>query len=163
VIIQFEPLTEAEAREIITWRYPAPYDFYDLTEADPSIVLRDLFNPNSPHFAISTDEDEFLGFCLAGLEAQVPGGDYAEPALDIGIGLRPDATGRGLGKLVLSEFLEYALDAYHPERFRATIAAFNLRSQRTFLDLGFAESDRFLSNGSDWVILTRAAERPNPG
>jgi RimJ/RimL family protein N-acetyltransferase len=163
VIVHIEPLTEAEAHEIFTWRYPAPYDFYDLKEADPTIVLRELFNPHSPHFAISTDDDEFLGFCVAGMEAQVPGGDYAEPALDIGIGLRPDATGRGLGKLVLTQFLDYALDIFHPDRFRATIAAFNLRSQRTFLGLGFVETSRFFANGSEWVILTRVAERPNPG
>jgi [ribosomal protein S18]-alanine N-acetyltransferase len=163
VAFRFEPLTEAEAREIIRWRYPAPYDFYDLGEADPDVVLGELFNPNSPHFAISTDEDDFLGFCLAGPEAQVPGGDYLEPALDIGIGLRPDATGRGLGKLVLIEFLEFVLDAYHPDRFRATIAAFNLRSQRTFLGLDFVETSRFFANGSEWVIVTRAAVPPIPG
>jgi len=163
VAFRFKPLAESDAREIICWRYPPPYDFYDLGDADLEAVLRDLFNPNSPHFAISTDNDEFLGFCLAGPEAQVPGGDYAEPALDIGIGLRPEATGRGLGKLVLTEFLEYVLAAYHPDRFRATIAAFNLRSQRTFLRLGFAETNRFVANGSEWVIVTRAAERPSRG
>ena len=160
---QIRPLTQAEAREIINWRYPAPYDFYDLAVANPAVVLRDLFNSNSPHFAFATDDDDFLGFCVAGPAAQVPGGDYAETALDIGIGLRPSETGRGLGKLVLTEFLDYALNAYHPDRFRATIAAFNLRSQRTFLSLGFVETSRFFANGSEWVILTRAAERPSPG
>jgi RimJ/RimL family protein N-acetyltransferase len=64
---------------------------------------------------------------------------------------------------VLTEFLDYVLDAYLPNRFRATIAAFNLRSQRTFLGLGFVETSRFVGNGSEWVILTRAAERPSPG
>jgi len=163
VTFRFEPLTETEAREIINWRYPAPYDFYDLGEADPDVVLQNLFNPNSPHFAIATDEVDFLGFCVAGPEAQVPGGDYSEPALDIGIGLRPEETGRGLGKLVLTEFLASLLATYPPNRFRATIADFNLRSQRTFLGLGFLETSRFLANGSEWVILTRAAERPSPG
>ena len=100
---------------------------------------------------------------MAGPEAQVPGGDYSEPALDIGIGLRPDATGRGLGKLVLAEFLDFALDVYRPDRFRATIAAFNLRSQRTFLGLGFVETSRFFANGREWVIFTRVAVRPSPG
>jgi [ribosomal protein S18]-alanine N-acetyltransferase len=163
VAFRIEPLTESDAREIFGWRYPPPYDFYDLGDADHEAVLRNLFNPNSPHFAISTNEDGFLGFCVAGSEAQVPGGNYGEPALDIGIGLRPNVTGRGLGKQVLTEFLNFALAAYQPDRFRATIAAFNLRSQRTFRGLGFVEASRFVANGSEWVILTHAVERPNPG
>jgi len=163
VAYRFEPLTEAEAHKIINWHYPAPYDFYDLGEADPKVVLGELFNPNSPHFSITTDDGDVLGFCAVGPEAQVPGGDYSESALDIGIGLRPEATGQGLGKLVLTEFLAYVLAVYHPSRFRATIAAFNLRSQRTFLGLGFVESGRFFANGTEWVVVTRAAERPSSG
>ena len=160
---RFEPLTKAEAHKIISWRYPAPYDFYDLGEADPNVVLREMFNPNSPHFSVTTDNGDFLGFCAAGPEAQVPGGDYSYPALDIGIGLRPGDTGKGFGKLVLTEFLAYALAAFRPDRFRATIAAFNLRSQRTFFGLGFVESGRFFANGNEWVIVTRAAVRRSPG
>jgi len=163
VAFRFEPLTEAEAHKIINWRYPAPYDFYDLGEADPKVVLGELFNSNSPHFSITTDDGDVLGFCAVGPEAQVPGGNYSDPALDIGIGLRPEATGQGLGKLVLTEFLAYANADYRPDRFRATIAAFNLRSQRTFLGLGFVESGRFFANGAQWVVVTRAALQPSSG
>ena len=161
--MQITPITEAQAREVLGWRYPPPYDFYDLANADPEPILRGMLGLTSPHYAITSDRGEFVGFCSVGPEGQVPGGDYSKDALDIGIGLRPGSTGRGFGKLVLQQFLGFATTTYQPDRFRATIAAFNLRSQRTFLGLGFAQTGQFQALGTDWVILTRAAERPIPG
>jgi hypothetical protein len=37
-----------------------------------------------------------IGFCCFGPDAQLRGGDYHEPALDVGLGLRPDLVGKGL-------------------------------------------------------------------
>lgn len=43
-------------------------------------------------------KDELVGFFSFGAEAQVPGGDYDNAkALDIGLGMRPDLTGKSLG------------------------------------------------------------------
>ncbi len=158
--IRFEPVTEADVREVVTWRYEPPYDFYnppsELSDADLAAMLA----PESPHFAVVDDTGALVGFIGLGREAQVPGGDYTAPATDVGIGLRPDWTGRGLGHFVLTRFFEHldALD-YPPAPLRATIAAFNLRSQRTFLRLGFRETAQFQSGTADapldWVIMVR--------
>ena len=92
----------------------------------------------------------------------MPGGDYSAPALDIGIGLRPDQTGQGLGRIVLARFFEHLLDlGYPPAPLRATIAAFNLRSQRTFLHLGFQETARFQTGTThpplEWIVMVKPA------
>jgi RimJ/RimL family protein N-acetyltransferase len=160
--IRFEPVTAAMAREVLTWRYDPPYDFYDPPHALTETDLTALLSPESPHFGVFDEHDRLIGFIGLGREAQVPGGDYSAPALDIGIGLRPDQTGQGLGRIVLTGFFEHLIEqGYPPAPLRATIATFNLRSQRTFLHLGFQETARFRTGPEDatieWVILTAPA------
>ncbi|HMD93779.1 MAG TPA: hypothetical protein VKG80_14165 [Trebonia sp.] len=33
------PMTAEYAADIVTWRYPLPYDCYDMTGADPEFML----------------------------------------------------------------------------------------------------------------------------
>lgn len=164
--IRFTPVTEAHAREALTWRYEPPYDFYnppaELSEADLAAMLSEA----SPHFAVLDDAGALIGFIGVGEEARVPGGDYTADALDVGIGLRPDQTGHGLGRMVLARFFEHLVElGYAPTPLRATIASFNLRSRRTFHHLGFQEIDRFHTGPEatpiEWVILVKPA-KPGP-
>src|ERR1700685_2395092 len=83
-------MTEAYAADIVTWRYAAPYDCYDMTGADPAF----LTNPASGYFAL-TGKGTLIGFRSFGADGQVPGGGYDTSALDTGGGLRPELTGRG--------------------------------------------------------------------
>jgi [ribosomal protein S18]-alanine N-acetyltransferase len=85
------PMTAAFAAEIVTWRYPAPYDCYDMTDADPLFLV----SPESGYFAL-TDGTGLVGFRSFGDDGQVPGGQYDDSALDTGGGLRPDLTGKGI-------------------------------------------------------------------
>jgi RimJ/RimL family protein N-acetyltransferase len=155
--VRFEAVSEAHAREVLTWRYAPPYDFYnppaELSEADLAAML----SPASPHYAVIDAGGRLVGFIGLGREAQVPGGDYSAEATDIGIGLRPDWTGRGLGRIVLEQF--FTETGLNGKTLRATIAAFNLRSRRTFHHLGFQECGVFRTGSQDapitWVILQR--------
>lgn len=162
--IRFTPVTEAHAREVLTWRYDPPYDFYNPPAELSTADLEAMLSSASPHFAVLDDDGGLIGFIGIGREAQVPGGDYSSEAIDVGIGLRPDQTGRGLGRLVLARFFEHLRNIGYPATpLRATIAAFNLRSRRTFHALGFEETDRFRTGPDhapmDWVILTTHSDR----
>ena len=159
---RFDAVTEAYAREALTWRYDPPYDFYN-PPAEPTVGdLVSMLSPESPHFAVIGPDDSLIGFIGIGREAQVPGGDYAEGAIDIGIGLRPDWTGRGIGREVLAGFIREA--GFAEARLRATIAAFNLRSQRTFHHLGFNETARFRTGPADapieWIVMVKPFPEP---
>src|SRR5256885_14249316 len=83
-------MTAGYAAEIVTWRYPPPYDCYDMTGTDPAV----LASPASGFFALTGDSG-LIGFRSFGNDGRVPGGGYDAPALDTGGGLRPDLTGRG--------------------------------------------------------------------
>ena len=99
-----------------------------------------------------------IGFCCFGEDATVPGGTYAPDALDIGLGIRPDLTSQGLGNGILSAILDFATRTYEPPAFRATIATFNIRSQRLFRRHHFAQESQFTANsGREFVIVRRPA------
>lgn len=157
-VFTFVPMTEPAAREILAWRYDEPYALYDLTDEALPILLE----PGNHYFAASDAGGGIAGFCCFGEEAQVPGGDYADAnLLDVGVGLRPDLTGGGRGAGFVTAVLRLACERTAQRGFRVTIAAFNQRSQRMFLGLGFGESDRFRREGRprgmEFVILTRDA------
>jgi ribosomal-protein-alanine N-acetyltransferase len=152
--MQIVEMTPAFAAEIARWRYPAPYDCYDMTGADPAA----LADPGSGFFAL-TDETGLIGFRSFGPDGQVPGGTYDGAALDTGGGLRPDLTGRGLGREAIATGLDFGRERFRPAAFRVTIAAFNVRAQRVVTALGFRPAGSFRGsvNGRDYEILTRAA------
>jgi [ribosomal protein S18]-alanine N-acetyltransferase len=144
------PMTPAYAGGIVTWRYPPPYDCYDMTAADPSFIA----SPVSGFFAL-VGRDELIGFRSFGVDGQVPGGEYDDSALDTGGGLRPDLTGRGLGRQAITTGLEFGRREFAPSAFRVTVASFNQRALRVLRSLGFRDvsSFRALTDGRDFEIL----------
>ncbi|MCJ7717801.1 MAG: GNAT family N-acetyltransferase [Anaerolineales bacterium] len=138
----FFPLTVEFAHQIATWRYEPPYDLYDIYPEH----LKGLLYPAYRYHQMLDQEGSLVGFCCFGADACVPGGEYGqgEPeVLDIGVGLRPDLTGQGLGRSFVQAILNYGEHRFQPERFRVTVADFNLRSRKTFQNLGFQEVFHF--------------------
>ena len=150
-------MTRAYAADLVTWRYPAPYDCYDMTGADPEFIA----GPASGFFALVGD-GELIGFRSFGADGRVPGGSYDESALDTGGGLRPDLTGRGLGRTAIGTGLEYGRRAFAPAAFRVTVAAFNTRALRVVRALGFSHAGSFdaTSDGRRYEVLVRPEGKP---
>ena len=96
-----------------------------------------------------------VGYRSFGPDGQVPGGDYDDSALDTGGGLRPDLTGRGLGRAAIALGLEYGWRTLGAERLRVTVWSGNERALRVVRSLGFADVDRFTSpsTGDEFVVL----------
>ena len=149
--MRIAPLTLAHARDIGTWKYPPPYDCYDMTGAEPAGLL----DPGAGFTAVLAGDD-LVGFRSIGADGQVPGWDYDDSALDTGGGLRPSLTGQGWGRAAIATGLAYGVERFDPTAFRVTVALFNDRALRTVASLGFAEVGRFRSSNDDqpFVVLT---------
>lgn len=160
--MQIVPMTLAYASQIVTWRYDAPYDCYDMTGADASFIA----GPDSGFFAL-TDETGLIGYRSFGADGQVPGGNYDASALDTGGGLRPDLTGKGLGREAIRTGLDFGRQRFAPAAFRVTIATFNIRAQRVIEALGFRNVGSFcaVADGRSFEILVRSepAHAGSPG
>ena len=102
----FRPMTEADAHQIASWHYPPPYDFYDFDQ-DPEdlAALLDPQHWQAPYYAVFRGENELIGFFSLHQDAQ------DNQIVEIGLGLRPDLTGRGLGLAFLQAGLAFAQQA----------------------------------------------------
>ena len=157
--IHYSPVDEASAREFLTWKYDPPFDIYNYSpeyfERDLAYHLDPANNLHSMRIA-----GELIGYCSFGRDAQVPGGDYSEDALDIGMMIKPELTSQGMGSSYVASVIQYALAEYKPKRLRVTIMASNLRARRVWEKNGFIMSQQFAGNmgdkgQSDFVILTK--------
>ena len=145
-------VSREHAADICTWRYPAPYDCYDMTSADPDWLVQ----PDAGFHALLAG-DQLVGFRSFGADGRVPGWHYDDQALDTGGGLRPHLVGRGLGRHAISVGLAFGRAEFAPRAFRVTVAAFNERALRTVEALGFQRVDQFNAarDGREFVVLVR--------
>jgi RimJ/RimL family protein N-acetyltransferase len=153
--LNFYPLDRTSVLEIVRWRYDPPYDIYNLD--DDETVIQYALNLENNFYKMENENWGLVGFCSFGIDGQVPGGDYGEDALDIGMRIRPDLTGQGLGSGFVAEVLKFAREAYSPTRIRVTIAAFNKRAQRVWEVNGFRRHDRFmhLDSNREFIVMLK--------
>jgi [ribosomal protein S18]-alanine N-acetyltransferase len=136
---------------------------YDFNPADAKANLRYLLDPVNNFRAILDATGALVGFCSYGVDGQVPGGDYRVNALDIGMGIRPDKTGRGHGTAYARAVVQYGVEHYGASKARVTIAHLNLRARRVWENLGFRLVSEFVRVGSDRryvILLCDAKARP---
>lgn len=147
---EFQELNQTDAEAILRWRYEPPLDFYNVNPES----LAALLDPGNGYFAAFSG-GELVGFCCFGPDAQVASGPYDTAALDIGGGLRPDLTGRGIGRPFLKAILGLAQQYAPGQALRATVAAFNIGAIRTVKSVGFLEVARFRrpTDGIEFVML----------
>ncbi len=153
---RLEPLKEDHAWDILGWRYPEPYDFYDPPEDDNAEhYVGEFIRPELQFHAVLDLNQQMIGFCSYGLDGQVPGGDYSQPALDIGLGMKPEYTGRGLGIAFFDAILDYAQTTMGASHFRLTVADFNKRAIALYRKFGFRATSEFVDsrNQVQYTIL----------
>ena len=156
----FSPITAPEATTVLSWRYTDVAVQLQPNADDFEEDLQALLLPEFHYYAMRDAAGDLVGFCCFGEDAQVAGGNYALPALDVGMGLRPDLVGQGRSQGFLQAVLEFGNALFAPEMFRSTVAAVNQRSQRMFARAGFLTVQRFVPPGIpdiDFLVLVRMA------
>lgn len=134
----FTPMTLEDARLIATWRYQGVYAVYDFEGA-----AAELLGTSSPFFAAHDEHGELVGFCCFGTTAEI--GDVgpsalftgADHTLSVGLGLRPDLTGQGIGLPFVTAILDFAREQFTPEAFRLFVLTWNHRAIRVYERAGF--------------------------
>jgi [ribosomal protein S18]-alanine N-acetyltransferase len=143
----FTPMTQAEAEEIAGWHYPGEYAFYDADFIPAGMgELLDPSQRGDQYHAARNADGELEGF--AQLEPLAGG------ATEIGLGLRPDLTGRGLGRAFTGAVIDLArLHGAGP--ITLAVAAFNARAIRVYERCGFAETGRHTRRlgDRDWEFV----------
>jgi [ribosomal protein S18]-alanine N-acetyltransferase len=141
-------MSQADAEAVSRWRYPEPYSFYDWTaDADDLAELLEPTRRGDAYSAVEDADGELVGFFSC---------KPTEPdSVEIGLGLRPDLTGRGLGATFVEAGLEHARRRFEPTEFILAVASFNLRAIAVYERAGFARvrAYRHSTNGAEWDFL----------
>ena len=148
-------MTMAYARMLLLWQYEPPYDFYNADPAtDDAEIATSFLAPEYHYYAVLDGQQALIAYRCFGADARVPGGDYSADALDMGGGLRPDLTGRGIGPQLMRASMDFAQATFAPQAFRVTVAAWNTRAKRACLKVGYQPVSTFHNpRGVPFVIL----------
>jgi ribosomal-protein-alanine N-acetyltransferase len=134
-------LTDADARDIKSWRYDGKYATYDVTGG---------VSPGLGYFAVEHGR-RLVGYCCFGAQARVPGVDEEPGTLDIGYGMRPELMGQGLGRSFVGAILAFGMRRFEPARQRMLILRWNERSRRAAERQGFV----VVATHGDFDLLER--------
>lgn len=153
--MKLKTLTESEANEIITWKYPEPYSFYNFEDSEE--IMQELLD--GTYYSVRDETDQLIGFFCYGKNAQVPAGGEAglypgENVCDIGLGMKPELTGQGFGQAFLKWGIDYALKHDTPNQLRLSVAAFNKRAIRLYSKAGFREGGSFQNKDVLFLVMT---------
>jgi len=145
-------MKQDEAEAIAGWRYDPPYDFYD-ADADHR-DLAELLDPkrrSDRYFSACDASGELIGYF---------GFSWSEGVVGVGVGLRPDLTGRGFGLLFLEKGLAYARERYAPMRYRLSVAEFNQRAITVYERAGFVRTRSYIHETNGGLHRFVEMERP---
>jgi len=146
-------MTQADAETISGWHYPEPYSFYDWT-ADPT-DLAELLDParrGEAYVAVDDAEGVLIGYFTFK--------EVARRTIAVGLGLRPDLTGKGLGGRFLAAGLDHAKVRFRPKAFVLAVAMFNLRAITVYERAGFdlVRTYKHETNGAAWEFVEMRRE-----
>jgi len=150
------PMSADDAQAVAAWRYDGAYAFYDWDrDADDLAELLDPSEWGRRYFAADDADGELAGFFVV---------KHAGGVAEIGLGLRPALTGRGLGGAFLDAGLRFAAERFGTRNFALAVAAFNQRAITVYERAGFREVRRYehATNGGvhEFVWMTRAELTP---
>ncbi len=133
-------LTKEEAMEINTWTYEEPYSLYSFSGEKE--VIEELLD--GTYYGCCDDQGDLIGYFCFGANAQVPGGRDAnlyggEDVIDIGLGMKPALTGKGIGKEFFQVGIGFATKEFNAKMFRLSVATFNTRAITLYKNIGFKQ------------------------
>lgn len=147
MLYQFKKMTQKEAEQIaFTWRYDPPYHFYNMEEDEEDLAsFLDGRARGEFVFAVK-DEEELIAFLMIEREAKT---------VDIGLGMRPDLTGQGMGAVFLTEAMDFINHTYEPKQITLSVATFNQRAIKLYTRIGFRKQQVYIqeTNGSTYEFM----------
>jgi ribosomal-protein-alanine N-acetyltransferase len=100
----FSFMDEATAETILAWRYEGAYAVYNIASnaGKNAAAMAEMLDRRSPYYVVRDEHGELVGFFNVGTSSLVwdsgePGIYGKDRTLAIGLGMRPDATGKGMG------------------------------------------------------------------
>jgi [ribosomal protein S18]-alanine N-acetyltransferase len=123
------PMRWRDARAISTWHYDGSYAFYDMNML-PAMLMQLFLKIGGTQIYYAVDDERGA---LVGFFSFVRHSD----TIEVGLGMRPDLTGKGAGLEFVLAGLDFARRVFSPRHFYLTVATFNQRARRVYERAGF--------------------------
>jgi ribosomal-protein-alanine N-acetyltransferase len=132
------PMTEEHGRIICTWKYPSPYDVYNSPSWEHMIQ-------EEQDYADAQIRAEQFG-AVVDAKGQLSGFVQYFPIVGVtrlGLGLRPDLCGGGLGTAFVQFLVAEAKKRAPHHEIDLEVPTWNERAQRSYLKAGFELTDTY--------------------
>jgi [ribosomal protein S18]-alanine N-acetyltransferase len=156
-VLRVRDLTAEDLADIETWAYDGPWAVYDSDgPLDPELDYWAVVEDTGEE--ASAAPDRLVGFACIGADARVPGLAAVDGVLDVGVGMRPELVGQGLGPEFAETVLAFA-GRRGDARLRAVVQDWNQRSLRLMARLGFTATGTHPVGDVTYVVLERPVVR----
>ncbi|AFY56113.1 acetyltransferase, ribosomal protein N-acetylase [Rivularia sp. PCC 7116] len=152
-------MNEKSARIILNWRYDESLHFYNYNPSEIEETVQEFLNPKNAYYSIFNNRNELIAYCCFGTDARVKGGNYDTEALDVGFGIRPNLSKRGITFRIINAVYNFAKSHFLTTLFRVTVAEFNQQAIRIYKKAGFKQVQKFKrkQDGMDFLVFTLEA------
>lgn len=171
MIFKFVAQNGDYAREMINnWKYQGGFSIYDFVNEEEFLLKTE--NWGVERFAVLNEDEKLVGelttefFRVVDKDSEEDGYVGIQTVKDnpdkvyemwIGFGLRPDLTGKGIGKKFVSECVNFAVKhhSYKGDYVRLGVAEFNKRAIKTYEKVGFQVFNTYIGEiaGEKFKIL----------
>lgn len=127
-----EKLTEERAKQACAWKYEGEYSVYNFTweeavEQNWSITVPEA--RESDFHAVTDEHGDLIGFFRMTKDGK--------EKIEIGLGLKPDYCGHGIGKDFVKLITQYTSDIYPGRRIYMEVRTFNKRAVKCYEACGY--------------------------
>lgn len=151
--LEVRQIRPAAAHIIQTWRYSGIMARYNVPSNDT--IHQRMCQHDSGYWQVRDNQGSLYGFIVLGQYAQVDGGHYPSPAVDILISLRPDLIGQLRGGALCNVALSHATALYPEKTLRVSIPTQHSAALAVWQRAGFYPEYAFLSSdNTPFVALT---------
>ncbi|MGM0851322.1 MAG: GNAT family N-acetyltransferase [Bacillota bacterium] len=144
----FQIITQEQAEHIAyNWKYDGEYAFYDLTADEEDLAeFLDGYQRGQSTYAVH-HEGEMIGFYTFN--------PLNETTIDIGLGMHPNLTGKGIGEEFTRAGVDFSIARYAPEVLTLAVATFNTRAIKVYKKVGFVPMEIFIqeTNGNSYEFM----------
>jgi ribosomal-protein-alanine N-acetyltransferase len=119
-----------EAFQISEWHYEEPYSFYDFrSDLEDAKEFLDFSNrPEGKYFSVVDESGGLVGFYEL---------THKGNSIEIGLGMRPDLTGKGIGLAYVRAGIEFIQETFSPEILTLFVLSSNMRARVVYERAGF--------------------------
>lgn len=132
------PMEPSHAEDICEWTYKPPYNIYGWMSWEQMQALNIEFGDpdlrRKQYVSVVNDQELLCGF------AQL---FPMEGVVRLGIGMRPELCGHGLGHLFMDAIVQAALRRYPEREIDLEVLTWNQRAIRTYQKCGFTITDTY--------------------